>query len=87
MVVGVERVVKHRLLGIGVKRTSRLVAHDEGNALVVGDFVRLRQCRPLSKTKHWAVVELVTPAGPPSTQPAILRRRDAYPAKKQIKRP
>ena len=42
-----------------VRRNKRLKAHDEGNEAKVGDTVRVMETRPLSKTKHWRVVEIL----------------------------
>lgn len=56
----IERRVKHPVYGKYVRRSSKLHAHDEGNQAKLGDLVRVRQSRPISKTKSWvldAVVE------------------------------
>ena len=58
--VSVERRFPHPLYGKGVKRTKKYHAHDENNEYRVGDTVRIVETRPLSKTKRWRVVELVT---------------------------
>jgi len=55
----VERQVKHALYGKYIKRSTKLHAHDEGNVCQEGDVVRVAECRPLSKTKNWRVVEVV----------------------------
>ena len=57
--VMVERQVKHPLYGKYIKRSTRLHAHDEDNSCSEGDLVRIAECRPLSKTKNWRVVEIV----------------------------
>jgi small subunit ribosomal protein S17 len=57
--VSVVRRFAHPLYGKGVKRTTRLHAHDEKNEYRVGDTVRIVETRPLSKTKRWRVVGLV----------------------------
>jgi small subunit ribosomal protein S17 len=59
----VERLVKHELYGKYIRRSTKLHAHDEENACREGDVVRVSECRPLSKTKNWQVVEIVTRAG------------------------
>jgi small subunit ribosomal protein S17 len=59
VVVAVEDRIKHPLYGKVVRRTSKLKAHDEQNAAVVGDRVLLMETRPLSATKRWRVVEVV----------------------------
>ena len=58
----VERQVKHPLYGKYIRRSTKLHAHDEENACNEGDVVRVSECRPLSKTKNWRVVEIVTRA-------------------------
>ena len=62
VVVAVTRLVKHSAYGKYVRRTRKYFAHDEGNACGVGDTVRICGCRPLSKTKHWRVQEVVAKA-------------------------
>ncbi len=57
--VVVERRFAHPLYGKGVMRTKKYHAHDENNEYQVGDTVRIVETRPLSKTKHWRVVELI----------------------------
>ncbi|HEY7743214.1 MAG TPA: 30S ribosomal protein S17 [Burkholderiales bacterium] len=58
----VERRVKHPLYGKIVTRSSRYHAHDEARACKAGDLVRIEECRPISRTKSWRVVERVEPA-------------------------
>ena len=55
----VERQVKHALYGKYIRRSTKLHAHDEDNSCNEGDVVRLTECRPMSKTKNWRVVEVV----------------------------
>ena len=62
IVVAIERKVKHPLYGKFMKRTTKLHAHDETNQCAEGDVVLIKECRPLSKTKSWALVEIVTKA-------------------------
>ncbi len=57
--VRLERLVKHPLYGKYIRRSSKVHAHDENNECNEGDTVRISQTRPLSKTKSWAVVEIV----------------------------
>ncbi|HZH44142.1 MAG TPA: 30S ribosomal protein S17 [Lysobacter sp.] len=59
----VERLVKHPLYGKYIRRSTKLHAHDADNACNEGDVVRVVECAPLSKTKNWRVVEVVTRAG------------------------
>lgn len=56
----VERQVKHELYGKYIRRSTKLHAHDAGNSCNEGDVVRLAECAPMSKTKNWRVVEIVT---------------------------
>ncbi|GAB2995462.1 30S ribosomal protein S17 [Arenimonas maotaiensis] len=58
----VERQVKHALYGKYLRRSTKLHAHDENNACNEGDLVRVAECRPMSKTKNWQVVEVITRA-------------------------
>ena len=58
----VERQVKHALYGKYIRRSTKLHAHNEENACNEGDVVRVAECRPLSKSKNWRVVEVVTRA-------------------------
>ncbi len=54
-----ERQVKHPLYGKYIKRSTKVHAHDEENACGEGDVVKISECRPISKTKSWQVVEIV----------------------------
>jgi small subunit ribosomal protein S17 len=54
-----ERQVKHPLYGKYIKRSTKVRAHDEENSCAEGDLVLISECRPLSKTKSWRVVEIV----------------------------
>jgi small subunit ribosomal protein S17 len=58
----VERQVKHELYGKYLRRSTKLHAHDDENVCKEGDVVRISECRPLSKTKNWRVVEVITRA-------------------------
>lgn len=58
----VERQIKHALYGKYLRRSTKLHAHDESNACKEGDLVRIAECRPLSKSKNWRVVEVVARA-------------------------
>ncbi|MEX1191996.1 MAG: 30S ribosomal protein S17 [Brumimicrobium sp.] len=59
IVIAVERKVKHPKYGKFIKKTAKFVAHDEKNDCNQGDTVRIRECRPLSKSKNWRLVEIV----------------------------
>ncbi|MGZ3774138.1 MAG: 30S ribosomal protein S17 [Pseudobdellovibrionaceae bacterium] len=58
----IYRMVKHPKYGKYVKKTSVFKAHDEGNQAKVGDIVKIRETRPLSKTKRWTLAEVVEAA-------------------------
>ncbi|MCC4834632.1 30S ribosomal protein S17 [Shewanella sp. 1_MG-2023] len=60
--VAISRQVKHPIYGKYIKRTTKIHAHDETNQCNEGDVVTISQCRPLSKTKSWTLVEVVTKA-------------------------
>ena len=58
----IERRVKHPLYGKFLTRSTKIPAHDEAHACGEGDLVRVEQCRPLSKTKSWRLLEIVEKA-------------------------
>ena len=62
VVVKLERTTRHSLYGKVLKRASRCKAHDEQNECNVGDVVTMEECRPLSREKHWRVVQVVSRA-------------------------
>ncbi len=62
VVVLVEDRVKHPLYGKVMRRTSKVKAHDEANAVGRGDLVLIMETRPLSATKNWRVVEILEKA-------------------------
>lgn len=55
----VERRLQHPLYGKFVKKSKKLMAHDETEDANVGDVVRVMECRPLSKNKCWRLVEVL----------------------------
>jgi len=59
VVVAVERQVRHGLYGKIQRRTSKFMAHNEGNAARVGDLVEIVESRPLSRHKRWVVTRVV----------------------------
>jgi len=59
IVVEVTRRVQHRLYKRVVTRRKKFHAHDEANDAKMGDFVRIVECRPLSRTKRWTLGEIV----------------------------
>lgn len=54
----IERRVKHPLLGKIIKRSTKLHAHDENNDCQMGDIVTIKETRPLSKSKTFALVSI-----------------------------
>jgi small subunit ribosomal protein S17 len=59
VVVAVVDRVRHRRYGKTMQRTNHLYAHDEANEVREGDRVRVAETRPLSKLKHWRVIEIL----------------------------
>ena len=59
----IERRVKHPKYGKFVRKSSKIHAHDEQNQCREGDVVTIEECRPISKTKAWRLVEIVERAG------------------------
>ena len=57
VVVRVERTFLHPLLKKTVRRSKKYAAHDEENVSKIGDVVRIRECRPISKNKTWELVK------------------------------
>ena len=55
----VERKVRHPIYKKYIKRSTKVHAHDEKNECGLGDVVRVSESKPLSKTKNWALVEVV----------------------------
>lgn len=56
IVVKVERRFMHPLYKKFIKRSKKYAAHDEANQAKIGDVVRIRECRPLSRRKSWELV-------------------------------
>ncbi len=57
--VEVERLIKHPTYGKYVRRTSKLLAHDEKDECREGDTVEIAECRPLSRHKAWRLVRVI----------------------------
>jgi len=55
----IERQIKHALYGKYIKRSTKVLAHDEENNCGEGDKVMIAECRPLSKSKSWRVIEIL----------------------------
>ena len=56
VVVQVERRFIHPVMGKTVRRSKKYHAHDENKTYKVGDLVRIRECKPISKLKRWEVL-------------------------------
>lgn len=54
-----ERQIKHALYGKYIKRSTKVRAHDEENSCGEGDKVVIAECRPISKSKSWRVIEIL----------------------------
>lgn len=62
IVVRIERKVKHPIYGKFVRKSTKLVAHDEQNECGIGDKVKIMETRPLSKDKCWRLIEIIEKA-------------------------
>ncbi len=62
IVVNIRRIVKHPRYGKFIKKSTRLMVHDEKNECGIGDIVRIMETRPLSKDKSWRLVEITEKA-------------------------
>jgi small subunit ribosomal protein S17 len=60
--VMIERRVKHPMYGKYITRSTKLKAHDEANVCNQGDLVTIREVAPISKSKNWTLVDVVTKA-------------------------
>ncbi|HYX73564.1 MAG TPA: 30S ribosomal protein S17 [Steroidobacteraceae bacterium] len=60
--VEIERLVRHPTYGKYIRRTTKLLAHDEHDASREGDLVILTPCRPLSRRKSWRLLGVVQKA-------------------------
>ncbi len=54
--------IKHPVYGKFIRRSTKLGVHDEKNQAKVGDTVEVTECRPMSKTKSWRLVQIVQKA-------------------------
>jgi small subunit ribosomal protein S17 len=60
--VEIERLIKHARYGKYIRRTTKLLAHDENSEAGEGDVVTISPCRPLSRRKSWKLVSVVEKA-------------------------
>ena len=58
-IVAVEQRIPHALYGRIIRRSAKFVAHDEREESQIGDLVRIEECRPMSKTKRWRLVDVL----------------------------
>lgn len=58
----VERRVRHPMYGKFITRSTKYMFHDDDNAASIGDVVRIKSCRPISKSKSWVLDEIITKA-------------------------
>ena len=63
VVVAVESYRPHPIYKKAMRRIKKFKAHDEQNACHIGDMVKIEETRPLSKEKHWRVVEILAKGG------------------------
>jgi small subunit ribosomal protein S17 len=69
--VSVERLVKHPAYGKFIRRTTKIMAHDEEGTCREGDTVAIVECRPISKNKAWRVVEVIERAPVDTVEAAV----------------
>jgi len=62
IVIRVDRTIRHARYSKTIRTFSKFYAHDEKNEAKIGDVVRIMETRPISKTKHWRLVEIVEKA-------------------------
>ena len=60
VIVAVSSASRHRLYRKVIRRTKRYPVHDPENLATIGDLVVIEECRPISKTKRWRLVDVVT---------------------------
>ncbi len=62
IVVAIERREQHPIYKKFMKKTTKIMAHDEKNEASIGDTVRISEFRPISKRKSWKLVEIIEKA-------------------------
>ncbi len=70
VVIVVDTLVRHRLYHHTSRRSKKFHAHDEHNEAKMGDVVRIVTCRPVSRHKHWRLVEILRRGDVPSVKPS-----------------
>ena len=58
-VILIERKVKHALYGKYIKRSTKIKIRDAKNQCNIGDFVSVQECKPISKHKHWTLLQVL----------------------------
>jgi small subunit ribosomal protein S17 len=76
IVVTVERLTRHPLYKRVIRLTSKFKAHDEANEAHVGDTVLIEESRPLSATKRWRLVSIVSRASEGATTGPIVEEAE-----------
>ncbi|MBG0730820.1 30S ribosomal protein S17 [Mycoplasma sp. 'Moose RK'] len=61
--VAVETAYKHKIYAKRFRKTKKFATHDQNGVANVGDFVKIAECRPISKTKHFRLVEVLQKKG------------------------
>lgn len=59
IIVLVERFIKHNKYKKFVKKRTKFYVHDENNKCSIGDYVYIKECRPISKNKSWVLVNVI----------------------------
>ena len=72
IIVAIERASPHRLYRKVIRSTKRYPVHDPENSATTGDLVRIEECRPISKTKRWRLVEVLTERAVAEVAPTAL---------------
>ena len=62
--VEIERLIRHPAYGKFIRRTTKLLAHDEHGSCKTGDLVTITPCRPMSRRKSWRLLAVVEKAAP-----------------------
>jgi small subunit ribosomal protein S17 len=75
--VEIGRLVKHPRYGKYIRRRTICKVHDENNTSRQGDTVEIMESRPISKTKHWLLLRVVTPAAGSAPEPAAAPEQPA----------
>ena len=72
IVVSVERLARHPLYKRVIKLSNKFAAHDENNEARIGDTVLIEESRPLSATKRWRLVSVLSRAGEEAAQTVLV---------------